>query len=330
MDKKTKKQISNVYVIGMGALGMLFGGLIEDRIGREHIAFLMDDARYEAHKKIDHTINGKVRAFRLERAGEAAPADLIIVATKATGLEAALDSMEKAVGKDTVIISIINGITSEEIIAERFGMEHVIHTVAQGMDAVCFDNALTYKKPGVLCIGIPKRQAGASDEAGIDAKADAETKEKQLEALTAFFDRTGVPYQVEEDILLRQWSKFMLNCGCNQTCMVYGCGYGGMMEEASEAFMAMTAAMREVVVLANLEGIPLSEKDVAEYLALMRSLDPEAMPSMAQDRIRGKKTEVEIFAGTVKKYAKKHGIEVPAADFLYRRIREIERSYGAE
>ena len=119
----------------------------------------------------------------------------------------------------------------------------------------------------------------------------------------------------------------MLNCGCNQVCMVYGTGYGGMMEPGSEAFMAMTAAMREVVILAAYEGISLGEKDVAEYLALMRILDPEAMPSMAQDRIRKKKTEVEIFAGTVRALAAKHGIEVPAADFLYRRIREIEKNY---
>ena len=101
-----------------------------------------------------------------------------------------------------------------------------------------------------------------------------------------------------------------------------------MMEPESEAFMAMTAAMREVIVLAHLEGIDLGETDVAEYLALMRTLQPDAMPSMEQDRIRKKKTEVEIFAGTVKQLAKKHGIEVPAADFLYRRIREIEASYG--
>ena len=309
--------IQTVSIIGMGALGMLFAGIIEDAVGREHVAFIMDDARYERHIHLPHTVNGTVRPFRLVRATDAEPADLVIVATKATGLSDALISMKKAVGENTTIISILNGITSENIIAGEYGPEKVIHTVAQGMDAVCFDNALTYKTPGTLCIGVP-------DTSQPDVHAE---RIRRLHALQAFFENTGVPFQVEDDIIRRQWSKFMLNCGCNQVCMVYGTGYGGMMEPGSEAFMAMTAAMREVVILAAYEGISLGEKDVAEYLALMRSLDPEAMPSMAQDRIRKKKTEVEIFAGTVRALAAKHGIEVPAADFLYRRIREIEKNY---
>ena len=310
------KSIQNVSIIGMGALGLLFGGLIKEHLGSECISFLMDDARYDKHLGAPPTINGTPCPFRLVRAGEAKPCDLLIVATKATGLADALVSMEKAVGPETTIISILNGITSEEIISEKYGADKVIHCVAQGMDAVFFDNALTYKVPGKLCVGI----------AGF---LPAETKAilaDRLAALTDFFDRAGIPYQTEDDIVRRQWSKFMLNCGCNQVCMVYGTTYAGMMEPGSEAFMAMTAAMREVVILAGLEGISLGEQDVAEYLDLMRTLDPDAMPSMAQDRIRGKKTEVEIFAGTVRKLAAKHGIEVPAADYLYRRIREIEET----
>ncbi len=311
-----KKKIENVYIIGMGALGMLFGGLIEDRIGSGHAAFLMDDERYERNCGTVPTVNGVPRPFRMVRASEAEPADLIMIAAKATGLADALVSMERAVGEETIIISILNGITSEEIVSERYGEEKVIHTVAQGMDAVCFDNALTYVRPGRLCVGIPPEKA-----------ARINGMREKLDSLTEFFDRTGIPYQVEDDIIRRQWSKFMLNCGCNQVCMVWDTGYGGMMEPASEAFMAMTAAMREVVVLARLEGVDLGEEDVAEYLALMRTLQPDAMPSMEQDRIRKKKTEVEIFAGTVRRLAAKHGIEVPAADFLYRRIREIETTY---
>ena len=311
-----KKEIENIYIIGMGALGMLFGGIIEDHIGPDHVAFLMDDERYERNRGTVPTVNGTPRPFRMVRASEAEKADLIMIAAKATGLSDALISMEPAVGEDTIIISILNGITSEDIISEKFGEEKVIHTVAQGMDAVCFDNALTYISPGKLCVGVPAEKAGRIS--GMREK---------LDSLTAFFDRTGVPYQVEKDIIRRQWSKFMLNCGCNQVCMVWDTGYAGMMEPASEAFMAMTAAMREVIVLARLEGVDLGEEDIAEYLALMRSLQPDAMPSMEQDRIRKKKTEVEIFAGTVRTIAAKYGIVVPAADYLYRRIREIEDSY---
>lgn len=57
---------------------------------------------------------------------------------------------------------------------------------------------------------------------------------------------------------------------------------------------------------------------------LMASLTPDSMPSMAQDRVNRKKSEVEIFAGTVRRLAERQGIMVPTNDYLYRRIMEIE------
>ena len=51
------------------------------------------------------------------------------------------------------------------------------------------------------------------------------------------------------------------------------------------------------------------------------------MPSMAQDRINRRYSEVESFAGTVISYARRHGIQVPENEFLYRRVKEIEAEY---
>ncbi len=87
-----------------------------------------------------------------------------------------------------------------------------------------------------------------------------------------------MPYAREADILYRQWSKWMLNVGCNQVCMVFDKGYGPCMEEGSLPFALMTGAMREVCALAEKEGIPVGEKEVEEYLAILRTLDPDAVP----------------------------------------------------
>ena len=56
--------------------------------------------------------------------------------------------------------------------------------------------------------------------------------------------------------------------------------YGPCMEEGSLSFALMTGAMREVCALAEKEGIPVGEKEVEEYLAILRTLDPDAVPSM--------------------------------------------------
>ena len=303
-------EIKNVTIIGMGGLGTMFGYQIQRKIGREHVAFIMDEARYRNNAEAVYKVNGEPYDFRIITPDMAVPADLVIVATKATGLAEALGTMAPAVGQDTIIISAINGVTSEEILSERFGAEKVIHTVAQGMDATFFDRELTYRIPGKLCLGI----------------IDPGMQEK-LNAVASFFDSIDFAYTLENDILHRLWSKFMLNVGVNQACMVFETGYGVISEEGSLPRLVMVSAMREAKLVSNAEGIPLTEEDLTGYVDLMASLSPESMPSMAQDRVNKKKSEVELFAGTVIRLAKKHGFIVPTNEYLYNRVMEIEAEY---
>ena len=72
----------------------------------------------------------------------------------------------------------------------------------------------------------------------------------------------------------------------------------------------------------------LTEKDLEGYVALIGTLDPEATPSMGQDRLNRRPSEVELFAGTVRRLAARHGLAVPANDFLYARVKEIEAEYA--
>ena len=218
--------------------------------------------------------------------------------------------MGTSVGKDTLIISVMNGITTEEIIGDRYGRERVLYTVAQGMDAMRFGTELTFTQSGQLHVG-----------------ADTPEKRERLDRLTAFFDRAGIAYIVEEDIKYRVWSKFMINVGLNQTCMVYGANYAGVTAQSSLEYMTMVSAMREVMLLARAEGVNLTEEDLKFYLSLLKTFSPEATPSMGQDRINRRHSEVELFAGTVLRLAQKHGILVPTNEFLYRRVHEIEAAY---
>lgn len=304
------KEITHTAIVGMGALGMLFGSIIMEHLGPDSVSFVMDEERLERHKEDVYKINGKPVEFRKISSAEAMPCDLLLVAVKYTGLAEALDVMNSSVGPETIIISLLNGIDSEEIIGARYGEDRIIHAVAQGMDAMHFGSEVVYTKPGQLRIGI-------TDPA----------KQQILAQVTSFFDRSGVPYAAEADIMQRLWSKFMVNVGVNQTCMVYGVGYGKAMEHGSAAYMTLVGAMREVVLLAAAEGIALSEKDIIEYIALLKTFDPEATPSMGQDWINRRPSEVEMFAGKILKLAKKHQIPVPANEFLYRRVHEIEKEY---
>ncbi len=304
------KAIKTVHIVGMGALGLLYGSIIQKNLGPDTVTYIMDPARYERYKDKHPCINGVETPFRKLPCTEAGPCDLLIVAVKNPGLSSALEVMASSVGPDTAIVSVMNGTTSEETIGARFGMECMLHTVAQGTDATCLDNQLCYANPGYLCMGVLPPAS-----------------EALLDRVCTFFDKAGIAYVREADIRRRIWSKYMLNVGLNQSCMVFGTTYGDVNTEGSETRMTMVAAMREVILIANAEGVALCEEDLKQYLELMRTMAPGNMPSMAQDRVNKKPSEVEMFAGTVLKLAAKHGIPAPANAFLLRRVREIEAAY---
>ncbi len=301
--------IKDIAIVGMGALGLLFGGHFATALGRQAVRFVMDEERYQRHRQDVYTINGRVRDFILQPAPEAGPADLVMVATKFTELEAALEEMAPLVGPGTVLISVLNGISSEERLVERYGEEKVVPCVALGMDAVREGCSLVYNSPGLLRIG-----------AATPAQRGA------LARVVELFDRTKLPYQLSQDIVHALWAKLIMNVGINQTCTVYATDYGGALAQP-EARAHLLAAMREVMAVAEPAGVKLTEADYQEALQVFRSLSPRGIPSMRQDALAKRKTEVELFAGTVVALGRKYGVATPVNQFYYDRIRELEASY---
>lgn len=108
--------------------------------------------------------------------------------------------------------------------------------------------------------------------------------------------------------------------------MAYGGTYGSVSAEGEQNRM-FVAAMRDVLAVANAEGVHLTEADLAAMSDLAASLDPNGLPSMAQDRINRKPSEVDEFSGALIALAEKHGILVPANRYLNKRIHEIESEY---
>ncbi len=302
--------IQKTAIVGMGALGLLYGEQIQKTLGKDHLCFVMDSARYQRHKAETYTINGVPQDFTLLDASQATPVDLVIVATKASGLAAAMDVMAGLVAEHTIIISVMNGISSEQFLAERFGDRNLVYCVAIGMDAMRDGHSLSYVNQGKLQIGILK-----------------EEQQPALTALCQFLNRVGLAYTVEDDILHALWGKFLLNVGINQTCMVYETTYAGALN-TPHIFATMSAAMHEVITIAEKEGIHLTEQDFEQYITVLRTLKPDGYPSMRQDALARRMSEVELFAGTVLQLAAKHQVPTPANAFFYQRIQELEAGYS--
>ena len=147
--------IKRISIVGMGALGILYGEFFTRKLGKEFVEFVADERRIERYKREGVACNGTPCDFNLVNENEKGKAaDLLIFAVKGTSLDSAIRTARNKVSKDTIILSLLNGISSEEIIGQTYGMDKMLHCVAQGMDAVKIGNELTYTQFGEICIGI--------------------------------------------------------------------------------------------------------------------------------------------------------------------------------
>jgi 2-dehydropantoate 2-reductase len=304
-------EIKKVSIIGLGALGILFGNHLAKKMSKEDVRFIADKDRIEKYKKEHVYCNGEVCDFHYVTPEEPCePADLLIFTVKYEGLHDAIQAVQHHVGKDTIILSALNGISSEGIIGQVYGLDKILYSVAQGMDAVKVGNKLTYDHLGMLCYGDQK--PGMISE--------------KVKTVAAFFDKIDFPYEIDTNMNKRLWGKFMLNVGVNQTIAVYKSNFGEVQREG-EARETMIAAMREVITLSEYEGINLSEADLNYWLSVLATLSPEGKPSMAQDLEARRYSEVALFSGAVLEMGEKHRVPTPVNKKLYDTIKSIESTY---
>lgn len=185
-------------------------------------------------------------------------------------------------------------------LTKKLGNEHVFFIADE-------TRVERYRKTGMSCNG---------EKCGFTYRSPAE-------AVTDLFDRTGLSYQVSDDILREQWNKLMLNTGVNQVTAVYGAPYS-LIQKEGEARTMMIEAMREVLRVADTQDVDLSEADISYWLDLLATLNPDGHTSMCQDVLAGRPTEVELFAGTMLKIAEEEGLSLPVNAFLYERLKELE------
>jgi 2-dehydropantoate 2-reductase len=120
------------------------------------------------------------------------------------------------------------------------------------------------------------------------------------------------------------WWKYMINVGVNQVSAVLRAPFGTF-QKSEEAKDLMQEAMQEVIKVAAAKGIQLGAEDIQSWLQVMDTLDPEGRTSMCQDVMAGRKTEVEMFAGTLLTMGRNLSIPTPLNRYLFRFLRAIEQ-----
>lgn len=297
-----------VAIVGFGALGALFASLLAPHLPFENLRIVADEKRVERYKKEGLLVNGKALNLNYVTPNETAtPADLVIVCTKFYQLNDVLSLINSQIGEQTSIVSALNGIASEQVLIEQFGKNRVVYCVAQQMDAMKTGNNLIYRDHGQLVIGA--------------MTADKDESER-VQKVDTMFSQVNFPHSVSPDMPRQLWGKLMLNTGVNQTVALYQ-GTFATVQQDGEAREMFKSAMREVMAVANAEGVTLTDDDFDKWVSIMDNLDPKGMPSMRQDLKAGRPCELELFAGTIHQLGDKHGIDTPINDRLYQGISEL-------
>lgn len=299
--------ISKVAIIGLGAIGASVG---EQIVGKGYdLKVVADRDRIERYEKTGIYVNGEKIDFEYIRPEDGEVMDLILVCTKFHNLADTVRDMEKLVGNNTIIISLLNGIDSERIIGETYGMDKLVYSYINKISGVKEGNRIKRGAKGIIHIG--------SENEGPNPK---------VKEAGEFFESCGIHYIVEDNIIKSLWWKLMLNVGVNQLAAISGATYG-VVVEFQEAKNMMGAAMMEVVKISQAMGTGLTEDDLDSCFSNFDTLPYGGKPSMLQDVENKRKTEVEMFAGRIIELGKKCSIPTPINEFLYNAIRLIEKRY---
>lgn len=301
-------------LIGLGAMGVFFAPRISEKLGAD-FRILADGARKERLERKGVTVNTINYRFPIITPDvEGDPADLVIIAVKGYDLEQAIKDIRNQVGKDTIILSVLNGVESEKQIAAVYGEEHVLYSYMR-ISIVMKDGKTEFDPhKGSIHFG--------------DLKNDPEHYSENVLAVKNLFDLCGIDYKVDADMLKGIWFKFMCNVAENMTCAMFGVPFGAF-QKSDDANYFRHKAMWEVIHIANKLGIDIGQNEIDRQEHTIGRLPYENKPSTLQDLEAGKHTEVDMFAGTVVRLGKELGVETPVCECFLHGIHLIEdRMFG--
>ena len=289
-----------IAVMGAGGIGGIFGARLaaagEDvaLIARgAHLAAIKDDGL----KVLSETV-GSVHVrprIATDDPGAVGPVEVVLVATKLYDLDAAAARCKPLLGKYTAVISLLNGIDSEERMIPLLGREHVVGGVA-------------YVTAHVIEPGVVRHVSGA------EAMAFGELaggRSARLDAFDAMARAAGIESRYSQHIWREIWGKFVLLAGVGGVCALARQPVGPVRAD-QELRQLYTDAVEEVLAVAAAKGIDLeTDKTRAAALAFLDSSAPDLRPSMLVDLDHGKRLELEGSAGAVVRLGRELGVATP-------------------
>lgn len=296
-----------IYLVGLGAIGATYLAALYG-VQPDSIRVIVDAERRALLETEPVQVNERAYRFSMVSPGDqCGAASLLLIAVKAGQLEDALVGASAFIDKDTVVLSLMNGLPQVDALRKYVDLNRILVGVVY-----------TYaSRIGHL---IESPTAGELIFGAISPSFSGE----RMDSLQRLFRRAGISCQVSPDIYRTAWEKYLINISLNQISGVLMATYG-QLNSNPHAHKLLSEVGGELLLLAKACGIRLTDQALVNLFRLLASLPPEGKTSMLQDLEAGRKTEVEALAGEVIRLGREHGVGTPSSLLLFHMLRFLEQ-----
>jgi len=304
-----------ILVVGAGAVGGYFGGRLI-QAGRD-VTFLVLPKRAELIQAQGLRIlsptygDFTARPKTITAAQIVSPYDVIFLSVKSYDLAAAIDDFAPAVGPQTVIFPVLNGMHHVDVLTQRFG-EHAV------LGGVCFVATEIDSQGRIIQL--------ADFQSLVYGELDGQ-KTSRIEAVHQVFSGAGFETAISGDILRDMWQKWVWLASVGAiTCLLRG-NIGEIVAVPGGAGLCLSA-LRECAGIAVACGYPMSETFLAEKSHQLTAAGSKLTSSMYRDFQKGAPVEVDSILGDLLERGEKHGLTTPILQAAFVSLSIYQRAHG--
>ena len=300
-----------IAIMGTGGVGAYYGGLLA-QAGHD-VTFIARGAHLQAMRDKglqvksvygDFTVSPAMASDKPSQIGQV---DVILFATKTYQTDEAAKLIKPIVGKDTVVVSLQNGIDAADRIGAVVGMEHMLGGATWLSAAI--------EAPGVIGQYSQFRRI-------VLGEFDGQTT-RRLKAVYDVLQATGATVEKSDNILKVLWTKFVFIASVSAMGSLTRVTFGEY-RIVPEARAVLIDALNEVASLAKAKGVSLDADVVDKTLAFIDGSAPGIKPSMQRDVESGKRSELESMIGVVVHMGVQHNVPTPVMQFAYAMLKPGE------
>jgi 2-dehydropantoate 2-reductase len=307
------KDKPRIAVVGAGAMGSLFGGLLAENglevtlidVWKEHV----DAIKSNGLKMVGFGGDRYIDVKASDNPAELSPVDVVFVQCKAAATAVAVKNAKPIIGEDTVVISFQNGLGNEETIAEIIGEEKVL-------------GGLTAQAANIEGPGIVRNHAELPSWIGEMSGGQSERVTQLCRVLTD----NGIPTDPSENIRKRIWNKLFANLAVSPMSGITNLQIRDLFAKDDAKQLAF-AIIDEALKVGQAEGLDIGQAESREVLLKIIASDQTNKSSLCVDILNKRETEIDFINGSIVRLGEKHAIATPLNKAMVALVKTLEYQY---